>query len=260
MGRSFEKGLAGRGGWREEVLTTPEIQASILYPFAYATCREGEHNSGHQFSLYFGPHSSPTPSRQPLFETSDLFHSRAPKCGSGPNCPLEGKERTPPSSHSPFLPPPSFPLPPTLPVSFCSAPGGSTAKAGVGEGSQGSEGWRGRALEEALGPRPTMSSGGTWFIEFHGLFVEWSFGCLLATWSLQGYGGPDSHTHILHDKHQYHWRRNYYILYSEKRNPLRKGVTLQQLIPTKRWDKNCNCNRHIRGFQGKQHQSLHYIN
>ena len=34
---------------------------------------EGEHNSGDQFSLYFGPRLSPTPSRQPLFETSDLY-------------------------------------------------------------------------------------------------------------------------------------------------------------------------------------------
>ena len=28
--RSFEKGLAGRGGWREEILQRPEIQASFL--------------------------------------------------------------------------------------------------------------------------------------------------------------------------------------------------------------------------------------
>ena len=31
--RSFEKGLAGRGGWREEILPMPEIQASFLCPF-----------------------------------------------------------------------------------------------------------------------------------------------------------------------------------------------------------------------------------
>ena len=37
--RSFEKGLAGRGGWREEILPVPEIQTSFLCPFSYATLR-----------------------------------------------------------------------------------------------------------------------------------------------------------------------------------------------------------------------------
>ena len=37
--RSFEKGLAGRGGWREEILPMPEIQAPFLCPFSYATLR-----------------------------------------------------------------------------------------------------------------------------------------------------------------------------------------------------------------------------
>ena len=39
--RSFEKGLADRGGWREDILRIPEIQASFLYPFAYAPLGEG---------------------------------------------------------------------------------------------------------------------------------------------------------------------------------------------------------------------------
>ena len=30
--RSFEKGLAGRGGWREEILPMPQIQTSFLCP------------------------------------------------------------------------------------------------------------------------------------------------------------------------------------------------------------------------------------
>ena len=34
--RSFEKRLADRGGWREEILHMPEIQASFLCPFSYA--------------------------------------------------------------------------------------------------------------------------------------------------------------------------------------------------------------------------------
>ena len=65
MVRSFEKGLADRGGWREEILHMPEIQPSFLYPFCYAALGEGGHISGERFW-------SPTPSRQPLFETSDV--------------------------------------------------------------------------------------------------------------------------------------------------------------------------------------------
>ena len=145
--RSFEKGLADRGGWREEILHMPEIQwaepgvlwkkaprairamrgktlqtvpfkgistvlwvhqklpqstvsqafpsnksyeskagcnrtpatvlwvpliqASFLYPFSYAPLGEGGHNSGDLFGLFLGVRLSPTPSRQPLFETSE---------------------------------------------------------------------------------------------------------------------------------------------------------------------------------------------
>ena len=50
----------------------------------------------------------------------------------------------------------------------------------------------------------------------------------------------------------YHWGRDHYILDSEKtKSCKRKGVALQQLIPTQRREKNCNCNRKIRGFQGR---------
>ena len=69
--RSFEKGLADRGGWREEILQRPEIQASFLYPFSYAHLGERGHISGELFGLFLGVCLSPTPSRQPLFETSD---------------------------------------------------------------------------------------------------------------------------------------------------------------------------------------------
>ena len=41
--RSFEKGLADRGGWREEILPMPEIEASFLHPFSYAPSGEEEH-------------------------------------------------------------------------------------------------------------------------------------------------------------------------------------------------------------------------
>ena len=47
-----------------------EIQTSFLCPSSYANHRRKGHNSGDQSFLYSGPCSSPTPSRQPLFETS----------------------------------------------------------------------------------------------------------------------------------------------------------------------------------------------
>ena len=50
--RSFEKGLADRGGWREETLQRPEIQASFLYPFSYAPLGEWGHISGELLRLF----------------------------------------------------------------------------------------------------------------------------------------------------------------------------------------------------------------
>ena len=52
--RSFEKGLADRGGWREETLQRPEIQASFLYPSSYAPLGERGHISGELFWALFG--------------------------------------------------------------------------------------------------------------------------------------------------------------------------------------------------------------
>ena len=42
----------------------------------------------------------------------------------------------------------------------------------------------------------------------------------------------------------------------------KSGITLQELIPTQRRDKNCNCNPHIHGFQGRTAPILivHYTN
>ena len=69
--QKFRKGVGGRGGWREEILPVPEIQTSFCALLPMPPLGEGEHNSGGQFSLYFGTRSSPTPSRQPLFKTSE---------------------------------------------------------------------------------------------------------------------------------------------------------------------------------------------
>ena len=66
--RSFEKGLADRGGWREEIFHMPEIQASFLCPFSYAPLGEGD-TFLENFLGSFGGFVC----RQPLFETSDKF-------------------------------------------------------------------------------------------------------------------------------------------------------------------------------------------
>ena len=56
----------------------PEIQASFLYLFSYAPLGEGGHITGERFFAIFGVCLSPTPSRQPLFETSDKNIGVAP--------------------------------------------------------------------------------------------------------------------------------------------------------------------------------------
>ena len=61
--RSFEKGLADRGGWCEEILHMPEIQVSFLYPSSCATLGEGGHISGELFGLLLGVCLSPTRSK-----------------------------------------------------------------------------------------------------------------------------------------------------------------------------------------------------
>ena len=49
--RSFVKGLGGRGGWHEEILPMPEIQASFLCPLFHVTLKRRGHNSGDQFLI-----------------------------------------------------------------------------------------------------------------------------------------------------------------------------------------------------------------
>ena len=89
--------------------------------------------------------------------------SRAPRCGSGPNYPLEGPPPPPPlqlkdASLKP-QPFPHHPLPPSFPTHLGSILQEPAAQVGVGEGSTGAGGWRGNALQAALGARPTF--GGT---------------------------------------------------------------------------------------------------
>ena len=52
--RSFEKGLADRGGWREEILHMPGIQASFLYPFSYAPLGEEDTFLENVFGSFWG--------------------------------------------------------------------------------------------------------------------------------------------------------------------------------------------------------------
>ena len=76
-------GLADRGGWREEAIRRPEIQASFLYPLSYAPLGEWGHISGEFLGLFLGVCLSPTPSRQPLPENLGLIERGVPKMRSG---------------------------------------------------------------------------------------------------------------------------------------------------------------------------------
>ena len=52
--RGFEKGLADTGGWREELLPMPEIEASFLHPFSYSPLGEGGTHFWRTFLPVFG--------------------------------------------------------------------------------------------------------------------------------------------------------------------------------------------------------------
>ena len=64
-------------GWRTEGVGARKsficrrFRPLSVYPFSYAPLGEGGHISGELFGLFSGVCLSPTPSRQPLFETSD---------------------------------------------------------------------------------------------------------------------------------------------------------------------------------------------
>ena len=71
--QKFRKGLADSGGWREETLPMPGIEASFLHPFSFAPLRRMGTHFLRTFWLYCGGCWSPAPSRQPLFRTSEEF-------------------------------------------------------------------------------------------------------------------------------------------------------------------------------------------
>ena len=68
----FRKGVGGqRGLARGNPSYARDSGLFSISSFSYAPLGEGGHNSGELFGLFLGVRLSPTPSRQPLFETSD---------------------------------------------------------------------------------------------------------------------------------------------------------------------------------------------
>ena len=73
---SFQSEVSKRG-WRTEGVGARKsflcqrFRFFFCTPFSYALLGEGGHISGELFGLFLGVCLSPTPSRQPLFETSD---------------------------------------------------------------------------------------------------------------------------------------------------------------------------------------------
>ena len=68
------KGLPDRGGWREEILPVPEIQASFLQPFSYSSLRRRWTQFWGQFLLHLAPLSVTNPIPPTPFRTSDFSH------------------------------------------------------------------------------------------------------------------------------------------------------------------------------------------
>ena len=83
--KDFEKGLADRGGWREEILPMPEIQASFSASFfLFLAYEKVDTILGNKFCCIWGPVSRQR-SRQPLFKTSpwarrEILMSRGKIC------------------------------------------------------------------------------------------------------------------------------------------------------------------------------------
>ena len=71
--QKFRKGVGGQRGLSRRILPMPEIEASFLYLFPYAPLGEGGHIAGAFSGLFWGVCLSPTPSRQPHFETSEWY-------------------------------------------------------------------------------------------------------------------------------------------------------------------------------------------
>ena len=105
-----------------------------------------------------------------VFSSVSLFFSRAPRCGSGPNCPLEGPpppqppivtaEPFPQATAPPLLtlPPSFFPQPPP-PLALFAVLREGVALAGAGEGSLGRRGVEGGGLSKRhLCPNPHLGA------------------------------------------------------------------------------------------------------
>ena len=76
--RSFEKGLADGGGWREEILPMPEIQASFLHSFSIPPMRRATHFWGPFLAVFLGPASRQPPPANPFSKPL----TEAVPCGS----------------------------------------------------------------------------------------------------------------------------------------------------------------------------------
>ena len=66
--QKFRKGVGGERGLARK---NPEIEASFLHPFSYVPLGERDTFLENYFGCFWGVCFSPTPSHQPLFETSD---------------------------------------------------------------------------------------------------------------------------------------------------------------------------------------------
>ena len=75
--QKFRKGVGGQRGLPRGNPSKTRNSGLFLYPFSYAPLGEWGHISGELFGPFLGVCLSPTPSRQPLFETSDSFESNA---------------------------------------------------------------------------------------------------------------------------------------------------------------------------------------
>ena len=79
--RGFEKGLAERGHWREEIRPMPEIQVSFLHPLSYSSLRRRWTQFWGTIFAAFGALSvanplPPTPFRNLLKEANILGQNR----------------------------------------------------------------------------------------------------------------------------------------------------------------------------------------
>ena len=98
MIRSFEKRLADRGGWPEELFPVPEIEASFLHPFSYAPLGEGGRISGEVFWLFFGGSVRRQPPPANPFSMGDMDLGQIKfvplrSCGCSWTSPPQGRTR-----------------------------------------------------------------------------------------------------------------------------------------------------------------------